>query len=81
MASKALALNDSGRTVAVFTDVSGSAASVQLTLIDATTGQIVPVVGITTIKTLRNFLSERIRKFDFEEAANDITERNLQNGS
>lgn len=81
MVSKAQVLNDSGNKIAVFTDVGGAATSVKLTVIDVDTGQVVPIAGITAIKTLRDFLSERIRKTDFEEAANDITERNLQNGS
>ena len=73
MASKAQTLNDSGNKVAIFTD-SGGGASVQLTIIDTETRQVVPVAGITAIKTLKDFLSEEIRKTDFDDALDGLKE-------
>lgn len=72
MTSKAQTLNDSGNKVAVFTDIGGTAASVKFTLVDIETGQVVPVAGITAIKTLRDFLDIEIRRADFDETLDDL---------
>ena len=81
MTPKTQALNDSGSSVAVYTNVSGSPDRAKVTIIDTEKGQMAQIVGITAIKTLRDFLSESIRKFEFEEAADTLVERKLENGS